>query len=60
MCLLFVFCHPYWWLDLMHRFILGGRPFSSLLGVAIDTVAQIESHMLSRHYEGFLKRAVEE
>jgi preprotein translocase subunit SecY len=27
-----------------------------VVGVAIDTVAQIESHMLTRHYEGFLKR----
>ena len=25
-----------------------------VVGVALDTVAQIESHMLSRHYEGFL------
>ena len=27
-----------------------------VVGVAIDTVAQIESHMLARHYEGFLKK----
>jgi preprotein translocase subunit SecY len=26
------------------------------VGVAIDTMAQMESHMLSRHYEGFLKK----
>jgi len=25
--------------------------------VAIDTVAQIESHMLTRHYEGFIKKS---
>jgi len=24
------------------------------VGVAMDTVAQIESHLLTRHYEGFL------
>jgi preprotein translocase subunit SecY len=24
--------------------------------VAMDTVAQIEAHMLTRHYEGFLKK----
>jgi preprotein translocase subunit SecY len=26
------------------------------VGVAIDTIQQIESHMLTRHYEGFLKK----
>jgi preprotein translocase subunit SecY len=26
-----------------------------VVGVAIDTISQIESHMLKRHYEGFLK-----
>ena len=27
-----------------------------VVGVAIDTIAQMESHMLTRHYEGFLKK----
>jgi preprotein translocase subunit SecY len=26
------------------------------VGVALDTVGQIESHMLMRHYEGFMKQ----
>jgi len=26
------------------------------VGVAMDTVSQMESHMLSRHYEGFMKK----
>ena len=26
-----------------------------VVGVALDTVGQIESHMLMRHYEGFMK-----
>ncbi len=26
------------------------------LGVALDTVAQIETHLLSRNYEGFMRR----
>jgi preprotein translocase subunit SecY len=26
--------------------------------VAIDTMAQIESHMLTRHYEGFMKKGL--
>ena len=36
-------------------FYFGGTALLIVVGVAIDTVAQIESHMLSRHYEGFLK-----
>jgi preprotein translocase subunit SecY len=37
-------------------FYFGGTALLIVVGVAIDTIAQIESHMLSRHYEGFLKR----
>lgn len=32
----------------------GGTSLLIVVGVAMDTVAQIESHLLSRHYEGFL------
>ncbi|MCB9477360.1 MAG: preprotein translocase subunit SecY [Deltaproteobacteria bacterium] len=35
-------------------FYFGGTALLIVVGVALDTVAQIESHMLSRHYEGFL------
>jgi len=27
-----------------------------VVGVALDTVQQIEAHMLSRHYEGLMKK----
>ncbi len=27
-----------------------------VVGVALDTMKQIEAHMLMRHYEGFLKK----
>ncbi|PID76251.1 MAG: preprotein translocase subunit SecY [Deltaproteobacteria bacterium] len=37
-------------------FYFGGTALLIVVGVAIDTMSQIESHMLSRHYEGFLKR----
>ncbi len=37
-------------------FYFGGTALLIVVGVAIDTIAQIESHMLTRHYEGFLKR----
>lgn len=38
-------------------FYFGGTALLIVVGVAIDTLSQIESHMLSRHYEGFLKSA---
>jgi preprotein translocase subunit SecY len=38
-------------------FYFGGTSLLIVVGVAIDTMSQIESHMLSRHYEGFLKSA---
>ena len=37
-------------------FYFGGTALLIVVGVALDTVAQMESHMLTRHYDGFLKR----
>ncbi len=37
-------------------FYFGGTALLIIVGVAIDTVSQMESHMLSRNYEGFLKK----
>ncbi len=37
-------------------FYFGGTALLIVVGVAMDTMAQIESHMLSRHYEGFMKK----
>jgi preprotein translocase subunit SecY len=37
-------------------FYFGGTALMIVVGVAIDTMAQMESHMLTRHYEGFLKK----
>jgi len=37
-------------------FYFGGTALLIVVGVAIDTVSQMESHMLSRNYEGFLKK----
>ncbi len=39
-------------------FYFGGTALLIVVGVAIDTISQIESHMLTRHYEGFLKKGV--
>jgi len=37
-------------------FYFGGTALLIVVGVALDTVGQIESHMLVRHYYGFLNR----
>jgi len=37
-------------------FYFGGTALLIVIGVAMDTLGQIEAHMLSRHYEGFLKK----
>lgn len=38
-------------------FYFGGTALLIVIGVAMDTLSQIEAHMLSRHYEGFLKKS---
>lgn len=38
-------------------FYFGGTALLIVVGVAMDTVSQIESHLLTRQYEGFLKKA---
>lgn len=37
-------------------FYFGGTSILIVIGVALDTVSQIESHLLTRSYEGFLKK----
>ena len=34
-------------------FQFGGTALLIVVGVALDTVQQIESHLITRHYEGF-------
>lgn len=34
----------------------GGTSLLIVVGVALDTVQQIESHLLTRHYDGFMKK----
>lgn len=38
----------------MHKLQLGGTSVIILVGVALDTVKQMESQMMMRHYKGFL------
>jgi len=37
-------------------FYFGGTSLLILVGVALDTMKQVESHLQMRHYEGFLKK----
>lgn len=45
---------------LSHRFDLpfyfGGTGLIIVVGVALDTLQQIESHLVMRHYDGFMKK----
>jgi preprotein translocase subunit SecY len=33
----------------------GGTSLLIIVGVALDTLQQVESHLLMRHYDGFMK-----
>jgi preprotein translocase subunit SecY len=47
---------PWWlikWLGV--SFFFGGTTYLIIVGVALDTIQQIESHLLMRSYEGLLK-----
>lgn len=37
-------------------FYFGGTSILIVVGVALDTISQIESHLITRSYEGFLKK----
>ncbi len=37
-------------------FYFGGTSLLIVVGVALDTISQIESHLVTRSYDGFLKR----
>jgi len=37
-------------------FYFGGTGLIIVVGVALDTLKQIESHLIMRHYDGFMKR----
>ncbi len=38
-------------------FFFGGTSLLIVVGVALDTVQQVETHLLMRHYEGFLRKS---
>ncbi|MEE8425417.1 MAG: preprotein translocase subunit SecY [Elusimicrobiota bacterium] len=37
-------------------FYFGGTALLIVVGVALDTMGQLENHLIMRHYEGFLKK----
>ena len=37
-------------------YLMGGTSLLIMVGVDLDTMKQIESHLLMRHYDGFMKR----
>jgi len=46
--------YMYRWLNV--PFYFGGTSLLIVVGVALDTIQQMESHLLMRHYDGFLKK----
>jgi preprotein translocase subunit SecY len=38
------------------NYFFGGTGLLIVVGVALDTLQQIESHLIMRHYEGFMKK----
>jgi len=38
------------------QFYFGGTALLIVVGVGLDTIQQIESHLLMRHYDGFLRK----
>jgi preprotein translocase subunit SecY len=49
---------PRWLLDGLNvNFYFGGTSLLIVVGVAMDTVNQVEAQLIMRHYEGFTPRA---
>lgn len=51
-CLMPTFISDYFRVD----FYFGGTALLIVVGVAIDTLSQIQSHLMNQHYEAFMKR----
>ncbi|HIF29384.1 MAG: preprotein translocase subunit SecY [bacterium] len=43
-------------LDYSYASFFGGTSLLIIVGVGLDTLSQIETHLLSRHYDGFLSK----
>ena len=49
------FMHYFFSVDMFFASFFGGTSLLIMVGVALDTLQQIESHLLMRHYDGFMK-----
>jgi preprotein translocase subunit SecY len=48
---------PLWFTEgLKVNFYFGGTSLLIVVGVAMDTIQMIESQLVMRHYDGFLKK----
>jgi preprotein translocase subunit SecY len=49
---------PFWIFDVfdIELFFFGGTSLLIVVGVGLDTVQQMQQHLLLRHYEGFMKK----
>ena len=48
---------PTWFTEgLGVKFLFGGTSLLIVVGVAMDTMQQIEAQLIMRHYDGFLKK----
>ncbi|MFQ5747397.1 MAG: preprotein translocase subunit SecY [Gemmatimonadota bacterium] len=49
---------PFWIFDIfdIQTFFFGGTSLLIVVGVALDTVQQMQQHLLLRQYEGFMKK----
>jgi preprotein translocase subunit SecY len=43
-------------IDMLVASFFGGTSLLIMVGVVLDTMRQVESHLLTRHYDGFLKK----
>ena len=50
---------PIWFTEGMGvQFYFGGTSLLIIVGVAMDTIQQVESQLVMRHYDGFMKRGL--
>ena len=49
------FLNSFFGVDFALASFYGGTSLLIIVGVALDTLQQVESHLLMRHYDGFLK-----
>ncbi|MDP7693284.1 MAG: hypothetical protein QGG89_15720, partial [Vicinamibacterales bacterium] len=48
---------PRWFTDGLNvTFYFGGTSLLIIVGVSMDTVQQVESQLIMRHYDGFMRK----